>query len=65
MALAVDIMPGHGSNSKMHPQLQPKKTKVRLYYIAIDIARGSASVLKVGVSYGWQSILKNWFLVLW
>ena len=28
--LAVNIMHGHGLSSKMHPQLQPKKTKVRL-----------------------------------
>ena len=27
---AIDIMYGHGLSSKMHPQLQPKKTKVRL-----------------------------------
>ena len=35
MALAVDIMRGHGPSNKMHPQLQSKKTKVilRLYHL--------------------------------
>ena len=31
IVLAVDIMHGHGPSNKMHTQLQPKKTKVRLY----------------------------------
>ena len=29
---AVDVMHGRGPSSKMRPQLQPKKTKVRLNY---------------------------------
>ena len=32
MTLAVDTIHGRGPSNKMHPQLQPKKTKVRLYY---------------------------------
>ena len=31
IALVVDIKEGRGQSIKMHPQLQPKKTKVRLY----------------------------------
>ena len=31
MALAIDIMHGHGPSNEMHPQLQHKKTKIRLY----------------------------------
>ena len=31
MALAIDIIHGRGHRNKMDHQLQPKKTKVRLY----------------------------------
>ena len=50
---------------RLHHQLQPKKTKARLYYIIIYTAAymrrftrpllRSALVLKVGMLYGWQS----------
>ena len=33
MALAVDIMHEHGPSYKVRHQLQPKKTKVRLYLL--------------------------------
>ena len=32
MALAVDIMHGHGHSNEMRAKLQPEKTKVRLHY---------------------------------
>ena len=35
IALAADIMHGHGPSNKMHHQLQPKKTQVRLYWSLI------------------------------
>ena len=31
MALAVDVINRRGPSNEMHHQLQPKKTKVRLY----------------------------------
>ena len=31
-ALAIDKMYGHGPTNEMHSKLQPKKTKVRLYW---------------------------------
>ena len=31
MTLAIDKIHGRGPSDKMRPQLQPKKTKVRLY----------------------------------
>ena len=64
MVLAVDVIDRHGPSNEIRRQLQPKKTKVRLYYVAVYIAakdyvfthpslltRRSASVLKVGVLY--------------
>ena len=54
------------ASNKMHCQLQSEKTKVMLYYVPVNIAakevlpacrtRQTALVLKVAVSYGWQSI---------
>ena len=35
MALAIDIIHGRGHRNKMDHQLQPKKTKVRLYQLLI------------------------------
>ena len=32
MALAVDVIDWHGPSNEMRRQLQPKKTKVRLYW---------------------------------
>ena len=31
MALAINVINGHGSSNKMHCQLHPKKTKVKQY----------------------------------
>ena len=39
MVLAVDIMYGRGSSNEMCPQLQPKKTKVRLYLLLVKQLR--------------------------
>ena len=35
MALAIDITHGPDPSSKMHHQLQPKNTKVKLYHLLI------------------------------
>ena len=35
MALAIDIMHERGPSNEMCPQLQPKTTKVRLYWLLI------------------------------
>ena len=35
MVLAIDVIDRHGPSSKMRRQLQPKKTKVRLYRIRV------------------------------
>ena len=62
MALAIDIIDKRGPSNETHRQLQLKKTKVKLYILAIHIAtrhysrlslltRQSASVLKMGESY--------------
>ena len=48
MALAVDVITVSMALYQMCRQLQQKKTRVMLYYLAL--------VLKVGVSYRWQSI---------
>ena len=64
MALAVNVIERRDPSNEMRRQLQPKNTKVRLYYPFIYVAarrfshpslltRQSALVLKVGVSYGW------------
>ena len=37
MALAVDFIDRCGPSNKMHHQLQPKKTKVKLYYLILFI----------------------------
>ena len=56
MALAVNVIDRCGPSNKMCHQLQPKKTKVMLYYIAGKkvLTRQSALVLKVGMAYGWK-----------
>ena len=65
MALTIDVIYRRGPSNEMCHQLQPKKTKVRLYldvYIAAEdvllclslLARQNASVLKVGVRYVWK-----------
>ena len=36
MVFAVDIMHEHGLSNKMHPQLQPKKAMIRLYWLLIS-----------------------------
>ena len=38
MALAVDIMHGHGPSNEMHHQLQPRKTKVCKGILTVSIA---------------------------
>ena len=38
MALAINIIDRHSPSNEMHRQLQPKKTKVRLYYPFIYMA---------------------------
>ena len=35
MALAINVIDRHGPSNKMRCQLQPKKTKLRLYYLFI------------------------------
>ena len=62
-------MHGRGPSSKMRPQLQPKKTKVRLtsrlysskrrYQRCTLLTRRSTLVLKVGVSYGGDKAFKG------
>ena len=62
MALAVDVIDRNGPSNEMRRQLQPKETKVRLYYSYLYsskrcfirpslLTRQSASVLKMGVLY--------------
>ena len=43
MALAVDIIDRHGPSNKMHRHLQPKKTKVTLYYQGIYVTAKDTS----------------------
>ena len=44
--LTVIIMHGRGPSSKMPPQLQPKKAKIRLNYVAVYIvAKGIISAV--------------------
>ena len=38
MALAIDVIDRRDPSSKMHRQLEPKKTKVRLYQLFICVA---------------------------
>ena len=38
MALAVDVIDRRGPSNKTRRQLQPKKTKASLYFIAVYIA---------------------------
>ena len=65
MAPAVDFIDRRGPSNEIHRHLQPKETKVTLYYPCILqpfthpllLARQSASVLKVGVSHGWKIIV--------
>ena len=64
MALIVDIMHGWGPSNKMCTHLQPRKavlviniTAKELYMLLL--ARRNTLVLKVGLSYSWQSILKK------
>ena len=64
MAFAVDCIDRHGPNNEMLHQLQPKKTNYisRLYSskrhfsCPLLLTRRSVLVLKVGVSYWWQSL---------
>ena len=39
MALAVDVIHRRGPNNLLHHQLQPKKTKVRLYQLFILVLK--------------------------
>ena len=65
MTLAVDVIDRRGSSDEMRHQLQPMKTKVRLYISCLYsskrrfirpslLIRWSALVLKVGVSSRWK-----------
>ena len=63
MALAVNVIDRHGPSNEMRCHLQPKETKVTLYYPnskrrfispSLLTTRRIALVLKVGVSYGWK-----------
>ena len=63
MAVAVDVIDRHGPSNEMRCQLQPKKTKVVLYYSFVYqqkifyppfLTRRSALVLKVSVLHGWK-----------
>ena len=46
MALAINIMHGHGPSNEMRCQLQLKKTKVRLRMLAVNICRSGARWLQ-------------------
>ena len=68
----VDIMHGWGLSIETHIQLQPKNTKVRLYYSSkmhfthcTLLTRCSPLVLKVGnVIWMPKHLIENWFVVL-
>ena len=40
MAIAIDIMQGQGPTNEMCLNLQPKKTKVKLYYAVTKTGKG-------------------------
>ena len=61
MTLAINVIDRHGPSNEMRRHLQPKKTKVRLYYsskrgftCSLSLTRRRALVLKVGVLYRWK-----------
>ena len=54
IAPAVDVIDRRGPGNEMHhPELKPKKAKVRFNHPPL-LTRRSTSVLKVGVSYVWK-----------
>ena len=52
MALAIDIIHGRGHRNEMDHQLQPKKTKVRLYQLLITQQKVSYVVYITNNSIG-------------
>ena len=70
MALAIDVIDRRDPSNEMRRQLQPNKTKVRLYFSPLYSSkrrsshpslqmRRSASILKVGVTYE-SKMAKAW-----